>query len=360
MLKTTLLSVLAMIGTVQAHMQLAYPPPFNATNNIHRTTPPDTELDFPHNCCGKKTPFPCRGYLHLLGTPDGAPTASWPAGSAQYWAMAGPPPFGGNHYGGSCQIGFSVDQGKTFRVVTSYEGACPHRNGGITEEGQRYNFTVPSDLPSGDVLFAWTWYNREQEFFMNCAAVTITDGQKSVASGSSEPVPRSTIAAQSPSPIGSSIMTLSTQTMAKSSPAPASLSSSSSASASPSPAGTHEIHGCTCRCGSYTTRPDGSISVGKCSCSCPNTVNKRDLTELDNAVQLPSHHHAHVHTHTDGKAKRDNFIAFNSRPEMFYADNNNGCFTPKTTMELKYPNPGLDVVRGDGEYPLASPYGTCS
>ena len=35
--------------------------------------------------------------------------------------------------------------------------------------------------------------------------------------------------------------------------------------------------------------------------------------------------------------------------------------TPLTTSELKFPNPGPDVVRGDGAYPLdmPTPAGKC-
>jgi hypothetical protein len=58
----------------------------------------------------------------------------------------------------------------------SYEGNCPRRNSGESYLNQIFPFTVPSDLPNGDIIFAWTWFNREQQFFMNCAAVTITDG----------------------------------------------------------------------------------------------------------------------------------------------------------------------------------------
>lgn len=88
---------------------------------------------------------------------------------------------GGNHYGGSCQVGFSTDNGTTFQVATSYEGDCPHRYNGTGPEGQSFNFKVPADLEPGVQLFAWTWYNREQEFNMNCAAVNITSPVSSTA-----------------------------------------------------------------------------------------------------------------------------------------------------------------------------------
>src|SRR6266498_120449 len=65
-----LVAVLVQVTTVCGHMHLYYPPTFNASNNPHRTTEPDPYLDYPYNCCGRKDPFPCKGYLSLLGTPD--------------------------------------------------------------------------------------------------------------------------------------------------------------------------------------------------------------------------------------------------------------------------------------------------
>lgn len=58
-------------------------------------------------------------------------------------------------------------------------------------------------------------------------------------------------------------------------------------------------------------------------------------------------------------------MPFASRPEMFVADTFNhadggtptGCLTPKTTAELKFPDPGPEVVAGDGLYALELPYG---
>ena len=75
--------MLLLAAQAQAHMQLVYPAPFNASNNHHLDGPSDPYLQFPYNCCGRQTPFPCRGYLSLLGTPEGAPVAQWEAGSEQ-------------------------------------------------------------------------------------------------------------------------------------------------------------------------------------------------------------------------------------------------------------------------------------
>jgi hypothetical protein len=85
-----LLQVAIIIANVTAHMQLNSPPPFRAANNPHTLGTPDDEILFPYNCCGKKTPMPCRGYLSLLGTPEGASVATWKAGSQQTWSLSGP------------------------------------------------------------------------------------------------------------------------------------------------------------------------------------------------------------------------------------------------------------------------------
>lgn len=242
----SLVVAMFLFSAVQGHMQLVSPAPLNASNNPHRTTySADPYLQYPYDCCGPydRWEYPCRGYINLLGTPDGTPTATWAAGSTQSWSMAGI----GNHYGGSCQVGFSVDKGDTFQVVTSYEGNCPRRDHGNGPAGQEFEFTVPGDLEPGVHVFAWIWYNREQEFNMNCAAVEIT------TSSGYGIVPR---------------------------------------------------------------------------------------RELLSRVSEP--------------------VAWVDRPEMLVADDENGCLTPHTTAELKYPNPGPDFVRGDGVYPLELPSGNCS
>ncbi|KAA6406585.1 MAG: hypothetical protein FRX48_09640 [Lasallia pustulata] len=174
---SSLVLVSVFASAVLAHMQLYYPPTFGADNNPHRTDPADTELTYPYGCCGKKIPYPCRGYLDLLGTPQGASVATWAAGSEQNFSLTGL----GDHYGGSCQVSFSVDKGNTFQVATSFEGDCPHRGQGTDPAKQTFEFMVPADVPAGDAIFAWTWFNREQEFNMNCAAVTIGAPGYSVA-----------------------------------------------------------------------------------------------------------------------------------------------------------------------------------
>jgi hypothetical protein len=177
-------------------------------------------------------------------------------------------PYGGNHYGGSCQIGFSIDQGATFRTAVSYPGNCPHRTGTTDPSGQTFPFTVPTDLPEGETIFAWTWMNREQEFFMNCAVVDIT---------------------------------------------------------APAQATKHKLK----------ARTEPMLDIAARSRRVPGKKGQRLVQE-------------------------ESTLPFNERPVMLFADVNNGCFSPLTTAELQYPNPGPDVVEGDGEYPLELPTGDCA
>ena len=75
------------------------------------------------------------------------------------------------HEGGSCQLSISEDGGSTFKVVKSFIGNCPSSTGPVTMD-----FTVPSDVASGDVVFAWSWNNRvgNREFYMNwCAQLAV-------------------------------------------------------------------------------------------------------------------------------------------------------------------------------------------
>lgn len=93
------------------------------------------------------------------------------------------------HAGGSCQISLTYDSPPTkdsaWKVITSFEGGCPARGqtGNLTPEDpnlpvpDKYNYTVPADIPAGKATLAWTWMNKSggvREFYMNCAAVELT------------------------------------------------------------------------------------------------------------------------------------------------------------------------------------------
>lgn len=164
---STMLS-LAMASAASAHMEMKSPPPFHSSYNPNTGYDIDYDIRSPLNADGSN--FPCKGALNLIGTPEGKSVATWAPGSQQSFTITGNTP----HNGGSCQASFSLDQGRTFKVVASYIGNCPVLG------DSSYGFTVPSDAPAGDVLFAWSWFNNEgnREMYMNCAVVTIAGGKK--------------------------------------------------------------------------------------------------------------------------------------------------------------------------------------
>ncbi|KAI0506140.1 hypothetical protein F5B22DRAFT_480183 [Xylaria bambusicola] len=84
------------------------------------------------------------------------------------------------HGGGSCQLALTKDTqpsaSTSWQVILSIEGGCPSKSGTGTDE---YDFTVPDSIEPGDYVFAWTWISKlsgTQEYYMNCAPVTITGG----------------------------------------------------------------------------------------------------------------------------------------------------------------------------------------
>ncbi|KAK3297284.1 uncharacterized protein B0H64DRAFT_457340 [Chaetomium fimeti] len=157
---------LAAAGTATAHMQMSYPPPLKSQTNPN-TASADYSMTSPLKADGSD--FPCKGYLPLLGTPEGGAVASWAAGQSYNFTITG----GAAHGGGSCQAALSVDGGRSFRVVHSYEGGCPG------EGESSFGFVVPGDTPAGEgAVFAWTWFNNigNREMYMNCAVVDIVGG----------------------------------------------------------------------------------------------------------------------------------------------------------------------------------------
>ncbi|TGZ76166.1 hypothetical protein EX30DRAFT_345132 [Ascodesmis nigricans] len=154
---TILLGVFSLLPLTNAHMKLHLPTPLDPTNQY---------LDFPLSRFGPQLPFPCAGQLPLLLS--ATPAATWPAGSNQTFTLSGTAP----HWGGSCQVSLSYDHGATFRVIKSFPGSCPKRT---LREKQEFGFQVPEEAAAGkEVVFGWTWFNREQEMYMNCARVEIT------------------------------------------------------------------------------------------------------------------------------------------------------------------------------------------
>ncbi|KAF4341743.1 spore coat SP96 precursor [Fusarium beomiforme] len=157
---------LGLAGLAQAHMEMIYPPPFKSKANPNAGSDVDYSMTAPLDASGAN--FPCKGYQSLFGTKEGASVANWEAGGSYNMSITG----GANHGGGSCQASLSYDKGKSWKVIHSYIGNCP--GAGTTT----FDFKVPSDAPSGEAIFAWTWFNRigNREMYMNCAAVTIGGG----------------------------------------------------------------------------------------------------------------------------------------------------------------------------------------
>ncbi|KAI3400306.1 hypothetical protein diail_3687 [Diaporthe ilicicola] len=156
-----ILAILA--AAASAHIVISDPVPFDGSIN---------------SPIGDSNPFPCQGK-----TSGQANTME--LGSSPNLAFKGSTV----HAGGSCQISLTYDTAPSassaWKVITSYEGGCPARGqtGNLTPADanlavpDKYNFTVPADIPAGKATLAWTWMNKSggvREFYMNCAAVELT------------------------------------------------------------------------------------------------------------------------------------------------------------------------------------------
>lgn len=158
-----LFSTLAMVGAftasaVEAHMIMARPKPFGNPDNSNlaadgsnypcKLTGPAGQLDFTQN--------------------------QFKVGENQTLAFSG----SAVHGGGSCQLSVTLDKAPSktskFKVIHSIEGKCPGVDGPA-----EFSFPIPSELPNGEAVFAWTWIPRlsgQKEFYMNCAAFTLSGG----------------------------------------------------------------------------------------------------------------------------------------------------------------------------------------
>ncbi|KAH0496783.1 hypothetical protein TgHK011_004129 [Trichoderma gracile] len=155
-------SLLSLVATAQAHMEVSWPPVFRSKYNPR--VPGNLinyDMTSPLNADGSN--YPCKGYQVDVGRPEGAPGVTWRAGGTYNLTVAG----SATHSGGSCQASLSYDRGRTWVAIYSWIGGCP-----LTPT---WEFTLPNDTPPGEALFAWTWFNRvgNREMYMNCGAVTI-------------------------------------------------------------------------------------------------------------------------------------------------------------------------------------------
>jgi hypothetical protein len=184
-------------------MSMYYPAPLGGAPSINpQSTELDPEFNFPLGCCGPEgkntldSPGICRGHLDKFDTEDA--TVTWTPGQDAFFQLTDydydPEAPGGTHSGGSCQVGFSLDKGKTWKMAASYHGACPHATTDGSPEAQTFDFKVPTGMPEGDAIFGWIWLNREHESFMNCAKVHISagGGDSTPSQSGYEPAPSAT------------------------------------------------------------------------------------------------------------------------------------------------------------------------
>jgi hypothetical protein len=184
---SALAAALAIFGTVQSHMIINTPTPFNlkGTGKLLQVDPLD----------GEKFPFPCQGATEVVSRDE------LTAGATQLVKFTG----GAQHGGGSCQFSVTyenpppADKSK-WKTIYTLIGGCPvSAEGNLAVSGtdesgradaekcgddsgveciRQFDVPIPKELPSGDATFAWTWFNKigNREVYMNCAPVTIKDG----------------------------------------------------------------------------------------------------------------------------------------------------------------------------------------
>jgi hypothetical protein len=145
-------------------MILANPVPYGAPNN--------SPLDV------SGSDFPCKAVPYTVNTMN-----NWEVGSQQSISFTGT----AVHGGGSCQVSVTADKEPTkeskWKVIYSIEGGCPAAaEGNLDQNGPSldgtFPFTVPSELPNGEMTVAWTWFNKigNREMYMNCAPITVSGG----------------------------------------------------------------------------------------------------------------------------------------------------------------------------------------
>lgn len=147
-------ALLTLAPYANAHMIMANPVPYGDPDNSPLS--PDGSN------------FPCKNVAYTIKQQN-----DWKVGSQQTLSWKG----SAVHGGGSCQILVTTDKeptkGSKFKVIYSIEGGCPGV-GGPAE----FPFTVPKELPNGDMAMAVTWFNKigNREIYMNCAPISVSGG----------------------------------------------------------------------------------------------------------------------------------------------------------------------------------------
>ncbi|ORY01380.1 hypothetical protein K493DRAFT_209738, partial [Basidiobolus meristosporus CBS 931.73] len=163
------LTVGNLVGFSLAHMELVNPAPRRSRFSSTYTQKGDVDYDMStplgHRVC---FPFPCRGI------PAGPSVGTYTAGESLNVTLGGM----AVHNGGHCQFALSVDGGKTFVVLKTVMGTC-------LMDGLNYQVPIPTEIPNGEAVFAWTWINKtgNREYYMNCADITVKGGKGNSLSG---------------------------------------------------------------------------------------------------------------------------------------------------------------------------------
>jgi hypothetical protein len=137
---------------------MSWPYPFNSSfNPANNYMNIDYSMTSPLFADGSN--FPCKGYHTQINAPNYPTVDTITAGQSynvSYQGFQGPSynRFAGTatHGGGSCQFSLSYDQGNTWAVIHSIIGGCPLNT--------TYSFNTPNEVPSGNALFGWTWFNK--------------------------------------------------------------------------------------------------------------------------------------------------------------------------------------------------------
>ncbi|KAF8425477.1 hypothetical protein EV426DRAFT_47307 [Tirmania nivea] len=104
------------------------------------------------------------------------------------------------HGGGSCQISITYDnppnKNSVFKVIKSFEGGCPgsqdtYQNLPANPENilPPLPYTIPTDIPSGVAVVAWSWFNKigNREMYMRCAPIKISGSNSDTSAYNSLP-----------------------------------------------------------------------------------------------------------------------------------------------------------------------------
>lgn len=163
----TAMLAMAMATLAHAHMIMMNPVPFGNPNSSP--------------LAADGSDFPCKNVAYTATTKN-----DWAVGSKQNLTLMG----SATHSGGSCQISVTTDKApnkqSVWKVIHSFEGGCPvppETGGNFGDEpGKKNNapffYTIPPELPSGDLVMSWSWFNKEgnPEMYQNCGPVTVTGG----------------------------------------------------------------------------------------------------------------------------------------------------------------------------------------